>query len=114
LVPELLMVVTAVSSAPSAPPTLLKVVPWIRYEGGVSCPEPSSPAPPPNALATRWLAVNNWPPLTASVELSAILPGARLTSLRSPPTVPIETVLATSASEPCPSATAPAAVADAP
>jgi hypothetical protein len=65
----------------------------------------SRPAPPPKAAATRWLAVNSWPPFTASVLPADSVPAATLTILRSLPTSPTETVLATLATEPAPSAT---------
>jgi hypothetical protein len=65
----------------------------------------SRPAPPPKAAATRWFAVNNCPPLTASVLPVAIVAEATLTIRRSLPADPTETVLATLATEPKPIAT---------
>src|SRR3954452_22899343 len=59
----------------------------------------------PNAAAMRWFAPYTWLPLTASVLVEDRVPAARLTSLRSLPTAPIDTALATAATEPAPSAT---------
>jgi hypothetical protein len=74
----------------------------------------SREAPPPKAAATRWFAVKNCPPLIASVLFVARVPDATLTILRSSPTEPTETVLATSATEPKPIATEFEALACAP
>lgn len=60
--------------------------------------------------ATRWFAVINCPPLIASVLPSAMVPPARLPILRSLPTEPMDTVLATFATELEPNATASAAL----
>ena len=65
-------------------------------------------------LLTLVLVANNWLPFTTSLLLADSVPAATLTILRSLPTEPTDTVFATSATEPLPSATALLAVADAP
>ena len=77
-------VLIRVSSLSTAAPTLLTVsVPVassfvMLYVGFVNAPLASTVALPPRAVASSVLAVYNWPPVTASVDLSAILPFAML------------------------------------
>ena len=78
-------VLIRVSNLETAAPTLLTVsVPPVAssfvmlYVGCVNAPLASTPALPPRAFAISCLAVCNWPPFTASLDLSAIVPLAML------------------------------------
>ena len=86
------------SSLSTAAPTLLTVsVPPVTssfvmlYVGFVNAPLASTVALPPRAVASSVLAVYNWPPVTASVDLSAILPFPMLDN--TVPVVPVAVVV---------------------
>ena len=75
----------------------------------VSVAKPAIPAGATAAAARtapiEFSAANSWAPFTASVEVALIVPAETLTILRVAPAAPTETVLATLATEPAPSAT---------
>ena len=58
------------------------------------------------AALTALLVALSWLPFTASVLVASTSPALRLVICRVDPTAPTETVLASSAIDPCPSATA--------
>ena len=70
--------------------------PVLSWRGVIPLP------PPPEKLLC---AANNWLPLIASVLVAEIVPSATFTILRSLPADPTDTVFATDATEPAPSAT---------